>query len=1414
MTARAKTRARGRVWGALAALLAVASAGPAGAQTRSEPVNPVFFDDSTAAAETLERVGPLVSSGNAPEAARALQRLLDDEPERLHTFDGELYVTVRERVHAALLDSPTLLERYREIAEPEAARLLAAGDPARAERSRLLTRSGFEAALRVAQEHLEAARFGSAWRTLVQLEAHPDRRRGAPGRDAARLAVRIAEYRDTDEAWALAERWCAEAGLPAPARTTVEPPAPGGPAAVSSVTNGPSATPVDVSGIVPTPLRSIATTPAEPADADADGGLTDRRLLSYAWTLPAAAGDTVYVNDGLTVSALDRFTLHPVWRVRTSTEGGEDQWSRAQRARQGRYLEDCGSVTLAGRFVLATTGLATNGGRRGDGRLHAIDRESGRVVWSVDVADVHEDLASCSIRGPALVVGDTVVVVARKSVPTRRLVSLYMIGLDLETGAHRWHELMATAGSLPFQVYNRLADASAEADGVVYRVDEIGVAVAIDGATGRPIWVRRLPAGNYLSNDPVPAWNTSTPIVDGDTLILISPAEDEIVRLDRATGEVIGRRALGLTELGKPNYLVRVGDDLAAISDGRVAFVDAATFEIAPVRTTRVIAEPRIRGRVAVAGGSLVVPVDEEGESSVWLIDPASPRDPRVVPIEFIGNVLALAGELIVVDESRVHAYLAWSAASGQLAARMREHPDDASPAVTLAELAYHAGREGEVAPAVTAGVRALAARPDEPVRERLFGLITEIVRGALDPGQGTPVHDPVVVGGLVGHLGEIARTPEERVTQRMLAGRLGEDRGETDAAVRAYQDVLASDELAGAPWRGERLEVRAELEATRRLAALIRAHGVGVYREFGEQAARESARLLPGDGEPARSLAARYPFASVTPGLWLAAGDEFGRADRPFAALRAWRTGVSSAEVILGGGGEPDRAVVGELAGRLATALARQGRAADAGAAVDRVRAVFGPDLGVLDHGVAVDVESVLAASGSRERDVRRARIGTRVVLDGSPRLISGAVLEPVRQAGAGASSRVMLADPVRRALVSMVVDDTGALVERWSRPAAEGVVPVMLEDTDGRAILFWAPGPGSGGRLEAIGQDGGRTLWSSEGVHDLLADLPGPPAGGPGSRMVVPGGGDVALGQIVVAADRRVACLVERSGRTVAVDLDDGSAAWVNQLDVVRVADAVVAGGVLVVGGLDRPAPGAGGEPGEPARGVLVAYDARTGQRLQRVDGLGGRVRWVRATASGDVLAGMDRAVVSVNLVEGRINWVTGEAGAQGTVDAWVFGGRVLVLTEDERVFMLDAQSGRLDPDPVATGRRVTPDTSVRAHEFGDRLALCTSRGIVVIGSSGEVEGIDALDAEVLAPAAAAEGVLVTVEPTVVREPGRASAALHVLTAESARLVATAPIDVAAGVGGEATGVHVLDGRVLIGFGGVTMEVRAPAE
>src|SRR3954466_9242871 len=155
--------------GACALSLAVFVCAPGAA---GQQVNPVYTDDSPVARDTLARVTEFVASGNEAEAVRELQRLLEEQPDRVVGVQGnpDTFVGVRARVHAVLLTSPRLMERYRAAESAKAAQELAAGRPGAVERSRLLTSAGLEAALRVAQSELEAGRLEAARLALEQLE--------------------------------------------------------------------------------------------------------------------------------------------------------------------------------------------------------------------------------------------------------------------------------------------------------------------------------------------------------------------------------------------------------------------------------------------------------------------------------------------------------------------------------------------------------------------------------------------------------------------------------------------------------------------------------------------------------------------------------------------------------------------------------------------------------------------------------------------------------------------------------------------------------------------------------------------------------------------------------------------------------------------------------------------------------------------------------------------------------------------------------------------------------------------------------------------------------------------------------------------------------------------------------------------
>src|SRR5206468_597837 len=140
-------------------------------------------------------------------------------------------------------------------------------------------------------------------------------------------------------------------------------------------------------------------------------------------------------------------------------------------------------------------------------------------------------------------------------------------------------------------------------EGVVYCTDHLGVIAAVEAATGRPVWVRRAPVpalGGVTMTEASNAYQWPLPIAVGPSLYVLTPDRAEVLRIDRATGNILARRSAA--DLGQPSYLLRIGDRIAAVASDLVSFVPLADFDRAAVHKTRAIPAPGIRGRAVVSG--------------------------------------------------------------------------------------------------------------------------------------------------------------------------------------------------------------------------------------------------------------------------------------------------------------------------------------------------------------------------------------------------------------------------------------------------------------------------------------------------------------------------------------------------------------------------------------------------------------------------------------------------------------------------------------------------------------------------------------------------------------------------------------------------------------------------------------------
>lgn len=1388
---------------ALAAGLLAAPVAPANAQPDEEAA-PVFIADAPLAEEALGTLDALLARGGADEAVRLIQRVLEEQGDRLVDADEPgLFVSVRRRVHERVLADPALLEAYRVRQTPRARVLLEEGRWAEVARRAWLTAPGFEASLRSAQTLIESGSFAAGVRVLSELLAHPDARAGAP--DAADLAALGAAYDGTDRAWSVADAWAERAGRTAPERRRIGPPESDAERAARSLEwSTPSRGAFAPEGIVSRALHRGELTELDPSDESEPAGRPgSMQRIEMGWALPTLAGPDLLTNDGLTLTRFDRFTLRPHWRLREATPG-EDGSTRQARSRLGRIVEDSASVTVDGDRVYAAMGVARSVTDESTGRLVCVDRATGRVIWSALLGSLDESLRGAEPRGPIVVDGDTVVVGARKNLRSRRLVSLTLIGLDKHTGRLRWSRALGSAGSLPFQQLTQLSEGGVLGDGVVYWTDKIGLVGAVETATGSVRWVRATRAPGLYTRGMRTPYATSLPVLNDHGLFVLTPDQSAVLRIDPGTGELLGSRTA--EPANDASYLIALDQDrFAAVGSRGVAFYNAARFDRGDVRVTPDLDERAVRGRAVAVAGRLAVPV----EAGVALVDPDGAMETRVIELDATGNVVVDAGQIIVADETHARSFLSWETASTMLERRVRE--GDIGSALALAELAQRSGHEDRVLDAIDEAVRLARRADDDGVwRERVF----ESVRRLADPDAGAGAAGGAIRGALLERMGAVARTDEQRVAHAMATGAWRAATGDAPGAAAAYQEILLDRAWSRTVWSGGGLTVRAELEATRRLHELADRYGSRATATAESLAQAEAASLADaGTPDQWETIARRYPATTAAPNAWARAAAEWALAESPDAAERAARTGLRAAQRAARRGQTIPDGAVGELLGALLASLDEQQRADEAAEIIAQAEETFGPTPPTL----AGRPVALSPATPAREGPA----LGPRLARADTPALLPGV---PVAESVPGAPGIVLMYEIQHGALAAYSAEDLadargpGAALALWRDDTVGLMPPVLARADSGSIVLVW-PDELEGARparVEARDTRSGQPLWSTNLRMPIDRVDPGPdPAARLNGQIVTPLEGPVSNSHLLVVSDGRTVIVSDRLARAVGVDASDGRLLWSRRLGMTRLYSMDVGGGILGAAGVVSRAPGGrDADMDNPAlRAVAEALDARSGETIQLAEDLGQETRWVRVAPDGQVIVGASARLLAMDTVAGRVDWANADDELAGSTDAWVLGETLLVLGADRALWPVSRREGLLARTPFDTGARHADRDALAIDRRGQRLIVRGTLGLTVHAPEGDLLGADATDA---GPGYGATALgrrrAVLVGRAETDETGRTRVGVALVDAETGRLEDRVTIALPEGVRRAPSRVALGDGVVVIGFGEVSVVLAAP--
>ncbi len=1396
----------------------------------------VSTDESVKALDALVRVRELTAAGNPGEAMRVLQSLLDDEGDRLlpDTKDDTLFVPVRRVVHALLLADPEALERYRQEQEPAAAALLAAGRLDEAERTRLLTPSGFEAALRLAQLEAEAGRFESARLIVDQLESHPDRRTPAGRAGGAAIAALVAVCLPRPDLAERARRWATEAGIE-PAMLAPLEIGPGLGAGISPL-QGPHA-PLPPTIPLDRPLQSVALDPFRRTIADDSANVS----AAVAWVLPTVLGERVFINDGVGVAAFDAATLSPIWTARPEDVAARLGVGRGNVpfAMANTGIPDEPATVAAGWGILvAATGIPDNGSRRGDTRVHAIDEATGRVLWSIDPSRLDPQLEGGFVRGSILIDGGVAVIPLRKPTISRRVAALYLAGVDLRSGVLRWVRMVGSTGTNPWGRWQGRADSGLLDGGVIYRADDMGVLGAYEAARGRPIWVRLSPNSRafdsalYRIPTPPPPWESMVPVAMGPWLFSIEPGSGRTLQIDRATGAILARRSQ--TELGEPRYLLGAGDHVVAVGESRLATLRASEFAAGAVSLSRNFGDGAPSGRAIVAGVGDAARILWPMADALAVINPAEPGIDARMQMSSPGNVIVApdtgASEPVVLAAGTDHlqSMLSWEAAGRLLDARMARHAEDPAPLLTAVELFHKVGQTSRT-PALADRLLDLATRqPDAAadIRSRLLERLLAIVAEA----QRTPTAaegDANQTGPSLALLDEIieraARAADTSAGQaRVLLDRawLREAQARPADAVEALQEILA-DTTSHATLLA--LETGAEGprtasagdEATRRLSELLARLGPAPYAPFDEEARVQLGALAESaSAANLATLARRYPVAAVAADVWGRAGQAFDRENKPDEARLAFGRGLAAAELGMSIGRTDQAEALATLAAKVIARSRERGELEPIHRLLRRLAATGG--------GPSIQVDGAPRDTTQLAREIAATlaerswlpRIGS--ALSGRTQVIEGfELIEPVDRTSRGLSrdSVAMISETRGELSLFAVSAYDDRLVPLWSRPFRHR--PTVVRVGPEATIIFW-PTSG-GGWLEAVSPEG-TTVWKTAELSEILSV---PSSAQPGVGVNTPLDGATGLDDVVITADPQRVLIGRRTGGVVCLDVATGATKFSVARALSRVYDiALVQDGRAIISGaaLDREE----GQERLTAALLCLAPDGSPSARLGP-EALGDHARWVvPIPGEADVLVGTASGLLRLDPATGAMRWRTDGVNVQGSIGASIIGsgpapgvgqggGAAFVLESSSmNLWRVDLKTGDVDDQPADTRQRLT--LPVNLLPAGEGLTIATSLGLIVLDDAGRTIGADGIDAGGrIEPPVLAEGLAIAVEASGREtQPGESTSKIYFIELPSGRLQNIANVVLM-----DAPRLPmVIEGKILISQGPVTLVFDAPAK
>lgn len=1320
---------------------------------------PVYTDDSPEASESIARAQDQVERENYAEAVRLYQRLLDEFGPRLMARNHELsdeskernasplnevqeYVSVRSRVHEFLLADEELLRQYREASEPVAARRFSEGDAFGVYLARMLTPSGLEASLALAESQIRTARFDAALRTLTDLEIHPDFSSDSVQRRLSRLRALASIYTSDSNTFENSSRALESLPGTEAERLRLQ--------SLHKIVTSEDA--FDVAIMHPLdPVRNpsleqVRTVPvwrvdfhSGPEDALRHKALSPNQRQQiraesesgqFANMAVTASHDIILATDGISVYALDRFDGREVWRFPQSTELHTLEKKDLRRGGPNGGASELSTVATDGNVAIAVIFQPgdTQLGRISTNRIVCLDFNTGRLRWSVSPSRIDPTFVSASFQGSPLLSSGRLFVTIRTH--RQRLASEYLVSIDLNDGSVRWTRYLVSSATSRSWVYASPTIPLLHR-GVIYVASPFGCLAATDAETGLPLWVHVEPpdpdvAGPQLRVER--AWETSQPVMTSRGLLAISPNLRSMALLDSESGERLA--SLPITRPGRFRYLLGDGKSVFAVGDSimRLQVDDLLAMNADALRENRrdqfqedpedaiweTVFSPqpgeRLFGRVALGSNRLVVPTDRQ----IYLVDTETARVQQRASHAAPGTPLVIDGEVLMATSEGIDSYMPYELAEPRLRARIEANPEDPTPAISLARLAGRHHWFDDILPAVDLAIDAINLDPlserGRRTQDLLFQTLLELVddpalarvegvgrRQATDLADGRRVRNSMAEDLFV-RLDLIAARVDQRLEYLFTYGAFLSREGRPGSAVDAYQRILTTPTLASGLYEQSERQVRARYEALRRLRDLVNENGASIYA-LHEKAAQDALDLLLTSSiastNDLMSIAARFPLATSAGRAALEAGRREFRAGRPVVAVELWRKGLSLA---------PSMNMRGQLLAELVLALE----------SAERYEAVL-RELRMAERQhptmMLVDVRGN-ATSIAAYREAFLVRLGAMVRL---PRI------------GPASGTKVAVIDgdelllPLHgRPAVDRALVRFGREIRAYGTPEFNLLwrIPIDWAQTgllaiDGDDALLWGADRSFPKTVERISLDDGATIWkTSIWGQDDDNGLNGSNT----SRRFGRTGRRIGRIDPVVGIDEIIFAI--SSGDVVCVDRTTGDIRWTRRGVLSDISHVVADPFGIVLAGNRRL------DEIDQAPHLLV-LDPISGETVAEFEPpTRNAVRWMASDTSGRVVVAMLDVVACYDLQQREERWkLEGSSAALG--DEPAMAGNMLFVTDaDGKLQTIDTTNGRTT-SISALSLEDAGTSPPRIYEWLGQFVLKTGDGVYVFEPDGTRTG-----------------------------------------------------------------------------------------